>query len=148
MNDTWLEIADENINIEEIMEQIHQRLEKQGELFSSSDPVEVANTLRQEIIGDPENSLISNRIPIRPQDCDIIPRNYKIEWRIPIVGHIHALVRRVIDNEIRLFLFPVLDKQIRYNRRTLWVMRALVEENLQLREDVKKLKKKIEQVQK
>ena len=141
MNDAWLEIADENINVEEIMEQIRQRLAQQGKAPTATNPVEIADALRQEIIGDMDNPLIANRIPIRPKDCDIAPRNYKIEWRIPIIGHIHAFVRRIIDNEIRMFLFPSLDKQIRYNRRALWVMRSLAEENIRLQEEIDALRK-------
>ena len=148
MSDAWLEIADENINVEEIMEKIRQRLAQQGKGSTTINPVEVADALRQEIIGDPENPLIANRIPIRPQDCDIAPRNYKIEWRIPVIGHVHAFVRRIIDNEIRMFLFPSLDKQMRYNRRALWVMRSLAEENIRLRNDLETLQEEVSKLKK
>lgn len=145
MSDEWLEIADENIDVEEIMAQIRQRL-NQNDKKPVIDPVAVAETLWKDIIGDPENLLIANRVPIRPQDCDIAPRNYKIEWRIPVIGYIHAFVRRIIDNEIRMFLFPSLDKQMRYNRRALWVMRALVEENVRLRQDLETLQTEVEKL--
>lgn len=145
MNDDWLEIADNNIDVEKIMTEIRQRLGRQSQV-SVEDPVRVADELRKEIIGDVNAPLMANRIPIRPQDCDIIPRNYKIEWRLPVVGHIHALVRRVIDNEIRLFLFPSLAKQVRYNRRTLWVLRSLIEENARLRNDLEALREEIKKL--
>lgn len=142
----WLEIADEHIDVEKIMGEIRQRLGRQGEISADGTPVQVANDLWKDIIGDVNAPLLANRIPIRPQDCDIVPRNYKIEWRIPFVGHIHAVIRRIIDNEIRLFLYPSLDKQTRYNRRALWVLRSLMEENMRLRNDLEALREEIKKL--
>lgn len=147
MSEKWLDIAADAVDVEEIMREIRQRLAQEND-NPSLNPVKVADTLWKEMIGNSESPLIANRIPIRPRDCDIAPRNYKIEWRIPFLGPLHAIVRRVIDNEIRLFLFPSLDKQIRYNRRALWVMRALTEENMSLREEIDNLKNEITNLKK
>lgn len=50
-----------------------------GEMES---PLAVAKDLWREMIGEPTGEVAScNRIPIRQRDCDIVPRQYVIDWR-------------------------------------------------------------------
>lgn len=146
MNSEWLEIDDSEIDVQSIMEKIQRKLEQTSKT-EDVDVQQTADLLWSEIIGFSKGPLQTNRLPIRPQDCDIAPTNYKIEWRIPVIGQIHAVVRRIIDNEIRMFLFPSIHKQVRYNRRVLWVLRSLVEENLRLRSDLEELQDKFDELQ-
>lgn len=99
----------------------------------------VASALWQEMIGDEEFKL-GETVSIRRRDCDIVPRNYVIDWRIPILGPAHALVRRIINDEIRRYLMPSLRKQSNLNRRLLRALRELSRENAELRQEIEKLR--------
>ena len=113
MGDDWLEIADEDIDVKEIMRRIRERIaERKGSLPpDETDPAAVAADLWKEMIGDPNQETARGKLSsVRPRDCDIVPRHYEIDWRIPILGPIHAVVRKVINAEIRRFLIPSLEK--------------------------------------
>ena len=143
MSDEWLEIADEDIDVEEIMRQIRERIaEREGSLPSDEvDPAVVAADLWKEMIGDPSEETARGKLAsIRPRDCDIVPRHYEIDWRIPILGPIHAVVRRIINAEIRRYLIPSLERQSSLNRRLLQVLGEVVHENASLREELQELK--------
>jgi hypothetical protein len=138
MSGDWLEISDENIDVEEIMQKIRERIaRREGLPTNEQDPAVVAADLWKEMIGDPtDDSLEGKLASIRPRDCDIVPRNYTIDWRVPIVGPIHAVVRRVINAEIRRYLAPALERQSTLNRQILQVLRELVQENARLHREL------------
>lgn len=148
MSDDWLDIPDGNINAEEIMERVRARIARRSgaSLTSSSDeegesPVTVAEALWQEMLGDTAGrSASGNHIPVQQRDCDIVPRYYVIDWRTPILGPIHALVRRIINAEIRRYLLPSLEKQSHFNRRMLRILEGLAEENGRLRREIEELR--------
>ncbi len=148
MSDDWLNIPDENINAEEIMERVRARMARRSgaSLTSLSDeegesPVAVAEALWQEMLGDTAGrSASGSHIPIRQRDCDIVPRHYVIDWRIPILGPMHALIRRIINAEIRRYLLPSLEKQSHFNRQVLRILEGLVEENGRLRREIEELR--------
>jgi hypothetical protein len=142
MGDEWLEIADENINVEEIMRRIRERIAgREGALPSGeADPKAIADGLWMEMIGDPTDETIQGRLAaIRPRDCDIVPRYYAIEWRLPILGPIHAIVRRLINAEVRRYLTSSLEKQSSLNRQMLQILQELAQENVRLRQRVQEL---------
>ena len=139
MADDWLEIPDENINAEEIMGRVRARIAHRStaplsEVEEAESPMAVAEALWQEMIGD-----AAGHIPTRRRDCDIVPRHYVIDWRIPVLGPIHALLRRIINAEIRRYLLPSLEKQSHFNRQMLRMLKGLVEENERLRREIKEL---------
>lgn len=144
MNEDWLEISDEDVSVEEIMRQIRERMARRNGIVLSEDmedPASVANALWLEMIGDSSDEQESSpTISIRRRDCDIVPRHYVIDWRIPILGPIHSVVRRVINDEIRRYLLSSLEKQSGYNRRVVQVLRNLVQENVRLRKEVEALR--------
>jgi len=146
MGDDWLEIGDEEIEVEEIMRRIRERLARSGSaalLAEENDPAVVAETLWQETIGETtELAAGGGRISIRQRDCDIVPSYYVIDWRIPILGPLHAVVRRVINAEIRRYLLPSLRQQSTLNRKLLRAVKGLAEENDRLRQEVEKLRGK------
>jgi hypothetical protein len=80
-------------------------------------------------------------------DCDLVPRNYTIDWRTPIMGPIHAAIRRIVNAEIRRYLLPALEKQSFLNRKVLQTLdelarenQALARENACLREEIERLR--------
>jgi hypothetical protein len=139
VGDGWLEIPDEEVDAEEIMEQIRARAADRVGTSSyekDEDPVAAADALRQEML---ENAS-GGEIPIQRRECDIVPRNYVIGWRVPILGPIHALVRRLINTEIRRYLSSSLERQSYLNRQLLRVLDGLVEENKCLRREIEELR--------
>jgi hypothetical protein len=143
MSDDWLEIPDEEIDVVEIMQKIRTRVAQRGDTVTSEmpDPTAVAVALQAEMIGEPvDSSALGRHVSIRQNDCDIVPRHYVIDWRIPILGPIHAVVRRVINAEIRRYLSPSLKKQSHLNRKVLRALRALAEENVHLHRQIEELR--------
>jgi len=142
VNDNWLEIPDQDTNVKEIMQRIRERAARHysGSLPEGEKPEDIAEALWNKTIGDVESdSLLSEWISIRQSDCDIMPRQYVIDWRIPILGPIHSVVRRVINAEIRRYLSPSLKKQSHFNRKALRALRGLARENARLRQQVEAL---------
>ena len=137
MSNDWLEIYDENISVAEIMQRIRERIVRRDGLPQSEDPAAIADTLWRETIEG--ETILSGPVPIRRRDCDIVPRHYAIEWRIPILGPIHAVVRRIINDEIRRYLMPSLRKQSDLNRRVLQLLSDLMEENRRLGQRIEEL---------
>lgn len=146
MTEKWLEIPDEDIDVEEIMQQIRDRVSRHGDASSlEKEPAAVAEGLWQEMVGEPVDMPASLRhISIRQRDCDIVPRHYVIDWRIPVLGPIHAVIRRIINAEIRRFLLPSLKKQSQFNRKVRQALRHLAEDNARLRQELEELRGELE----
>jgi hypothetical protein len=140
VSEDWLEMTDEEVNVEDLMRMIRQRIDQRRSApgpGKADDPKAIAGALRREMIGDASGeSGSAGSVAIRQRDCDIVPRYYAIEWRIPILGPIHALVRRIINDEIRRYLMPSLRKQSTLNRQMLRAVRDLNQENARLRQEV------------
>jgi hypothetical protein len=143
MSDDWLEISDDAIDVGEIKQRIHERIARRTSASPSEEaesPAAIAEALRQKMIEDTVGGLASSKhLPIQQRDCDVVPRGYVIDWRTPILGPIHALVRRIINAEIRRYLLPSLEKQSHVNRQMLRVLEGLVEENGRLRRQIEAL---------
>lgn len=146
MSDEWLEISDEEIDVADIMREIRRRVAQReaGRTHNEvSDPKAVVEDLRAEMIGESvDSSPLGRHVSIRQNDCDIVPRHYVIDWRLPILGPVHAVVRRVINAEIRRYLSASLQKQSHFNRKALRALKALAEENVRLRRQVEDLQNK------
>ena len=143
MGEDWIEIPDECIDAAEVMGQVRARIARRGSTSSSEgpeDPAAVAEALRQEIIGDTAGPDSGDVVPVRLRDCDVVPRRYVIDWRTPILGPIHALVRRIINTEVRRYVLPSLEKQSHLNRQMLRIVDRLVEENARLRREIEELR--------
>lgn len=137
MGDDWLEIGDGDIDVEKIMQQIRERIAGRERLAQESDPKHIADDLWRQMIGSPTDDTLYGRLAsIRPRDCDMVPRQYSIDWRVPILGPIHARIRKIINDEIRRFLMPSLEKQSSLNRRLLQILKELAQENARLRDQV------------
>ena len=141
---SWLKIGDGTIDVANIIAQIQHKAAQQGEQNERPEllgrtPEQIAQELHHTMLGSPDSDQ-DGVLTIRQSDCDIIPNNYVIDWRIPILGPIHAVVRRLINDEIRRFLFPPLQKQSRINHQLLQAVNALIEENQHLRDEVNALK--------
>ncbi len=139
MDDDWLEIPDVGIDAATLMDRIRDRLAGRHSVRPSTtgeDPEAIADALWQEMI----MSATDDGIPIRSEDCDIVPRNYAIDWRVPILGPIHALIRRIINAEIRRYLSSSLERQSYLNREILRALNDLVEENERLRREIEELR--------
>jgi len=145
MNKDWLEISDEGVNVQEIMRRIRERIARRDGMVFSGDtenPISVADALWQEMIEDLSGEQgASPTLSIRRRDCDIVPRHYVIDWRIPILGPIHAVVRRIINDEIRRYLMSSLRKQSSLNRRVVQLLRDLEQENARLRQEIEDLRR-------
>jgi O-antigen chain-terminating methyltransferase len=148
MGEPWLEIADPEIDAQEVQGRVRERMqERQKALVGEDaprhgdvpaaegglDPAGIAASLYRERFGRAWDDPVPDDIAALEQDCDIVPENYVIDWRVPILGPIHAVVRRLIHAEIRRYLLPMLQKQSHLNRRMLQALDALRRENEQLR---------------
>lgn len=140
MNDEWLEIRDKEISVQEIMQRIRERIEAREATDPSVRDEEVeslAEDLYREMLGQPmEGTALERRVRRWRNDCDIVPRHYVIDWRVPVLGPLHALVRRVINAEIRRYLFRSLEKQSHVNRQVLEALEMLARENAALRQEI------------
>jgi len=136
----WLEIPDESINAEEIERRIRERSAHADGTSPSGEierPEDIAEDLWKEMIGGEGEGHIS----IRQRDCDIVPRHYVIDWRVPILGPVHAVVRRIINAEIRRYLFPSLEKQSSFNRKVMQALNDLARENMRLRREIEEFQR-------
>ncbi len=143
MTEDWLQVGDEEIDVAEIMRRIRQRLAQRETTAGGEeeDLQALAESLRREILGETtEWGAAGRQISIRQQECEIVPHHYTIDWRIPILGPIHALVRRVINDEIRRYLLPSLRQQSNLNRKMLRALKSLAEENARLHEELAELR--------
>jgi len=134
----WLIIRDPKIDAEEVASRVRQRLVDQNwgrAEFRADTPGQLADALWERMIGDP----LDARMWIEQHDCDIVPRDYTIDWRVPILGPLNALVRRVINAEIRRYLMPALERQSYLNREFLHTLNDLREENDRLRRRIEEL---------
>lgn len=135
----WLVIRDPGINADGVAAQIRERLA--GRTLEQAEPeaenaCRVADALWERMIGDSSDV----RVPIEQRDCDIIPRDYTIDWRVPILGPLNALVRRVINAEIRRYLMPALERQSYLNREFLRTLIDLREQNDRLQRRIEELR--------
>ncbi|MGD2148201.1 MAG: hypothetical protein PVH41_16035 [Anaerolineae bacterium] len=140
MSGEWLEIPDPSIDASEVRDRVRDRMgvrsAKSPSLRLDEDPEALVERLREQMIdSDPEDAL-----PVSEQDCDIVPRNYVIDWRIPILGPVHAWVRRIINAEVRRYLALSLERQSYLNRQFLRVLDDLVVENERLRQRIEELR--------
>lgn len=144
MTEEWLEVGDERIDAGEMMRRVRERMESRepgGPGKGGQDPLAVAEAVRREVIGEPlfDTSLYGGT-SIWDHDCDLVPHDYVIDWRMPLIGPAHALIRRVINDELRRYLDRSLDKQSHLNRQVLHVLQALVDENARLRREIEALR--------
>ena len=151
MSESWLEIPDPEVDEDAVAAEVQHRREERGQAGVGSrsglggadeevpDPVEVAESLYRERFGRSREDPVVDDLAALMQDCGVVPENYAIDWRGPVVGRVHALVRQVINAEIRRYLLPMLEKQGYLNRRMLEALARLEEENAELRRALRRL---------
>ena len=144
MANTWLEIPNPELDQAQIAQQIQANLaEKAVAPNMDSWPEDMADLLWQQLLGqDRTNKEASAQLGLQMQDCDIVPRTYTIGWQTPIIGPIYALIRRIINGEIRRFLGPSLEQQSALNRQLLRLIVDLQAENQQLKQEITHLNQK------
>jgi hypothetical protein len=135
MRDDWLQVADDRVDEREVMRTVRERLARRSQTAGTEgveDPAAVVDSLRREMLADDEADGEGSFF-IRESECDIVPRAYRIDWRVPVLGRLHALVRRIINAEIQRYLLPALQQQSHVNRRVARALQDLSEENARLR---------------
>lgn len=170
MSADWLEINQGDVDAREVARRVRERLSRlDRSLPEGEDPLAVARALWEEMIGPlahgadldgaPADGKATDAasmdwISMWQDDCDLVPRNYTIDWRTPILGPIHAVIRRIVNAEIRRYLLPALEKQSFLNRKVLQTLdelareknllarekNLLARENARLREEVERLR--------
>ena len=126
MNESWLEVGDRELDADEIRRRVEERMAGRppgNEGPGCEDPALDPDA------PDATRDTVSRWL----QDCDVVPAHYEIDWRVPVVGRIHAAIRRVIHAEVRRFVLPALEKQGHLNRAMLQALDELGEENARLR---------------
>ncbi len=144
MNDHWLEILDEHIDAEAIERRVQEnrvRYEQASTFMTGEDLEAIARDTWKEVIGETRAVAGAEKgLLVQERDCDIVPRHYLIDWRLPVLGPINAAIRRLINAEIRRFLLPALEKQSFVNRQLLQAVKDLAEENERLRLEIEKMR--------
>jgi len=135
MTDDLIIIHDDQIDVQDIMRQIRANIARRTGAAAEVDPVAVSDELWSNTIGGAETRGALEQIPLTRHDCDIVPQNYVIDWRNPVLGPPHAVVRRVINAEVRRYLDASLAKQTRFNETVLRTLRQLAQENAALRRE-------------
>jgi hypothetical protein len=136
MTDDLIIIHDDQIDVQDIMRQIRANIARRTGAAAEVDPVAVSDELWSNTIGEAETRSALEQIPLTRHDCDIVPRDYVIDWRNPVLGPPHAVVRRVINAEVRRYLDASLAKQTRFNETVLRTLRQLAQENAALRREI------------
>ena len=141
MSEPWLEIGDEKLDAQEIQRRITERMARRGTtgMGGGGSKLEGLDSRHGDvqIDGTRQSREVACAAVARwLQDCDIVPANYVIDWRVPILGPIHAVIRRVIHAEMRRFLLPALEKQSHLNRVVLQALAELCQENARLSSDL------------
>ncbi|RMF02569.1 MAG: hypothetical protein D6768_07970 [Chloroflexi bacterium] len=143
MSEQWFEITSPNITVQDIENKISRKLaapNRPPALVNGQSPETIAASLWAEMIGPaPADAVESQVWPLHLRDCDVVPRSYVIDWQIPILGPLNALVRRIINAELRRYLLPALEKQSYLNRQLLRALADLREENNRLRQEIERL---------
>jgi len=130
------EIRDEEIDVEKIMEQIRENIKKRKQQTSYSE----AQTLLQEPEFKPQESGLESdelRASLRAAK-----KAYQVQIRRPILSYrrfvsgIVVRIRRILQQEIRWTIDPIVDRQDYFNASLVRILNALVEsvESLQRRQ--------------
>ncbi len=139
MADDLIIIHDDQIDVQDIMRQIRANIARRAGVVPEVDPLAVSDELWSNTIGRVEPRGMLTQIPLTHRDCDIVPQSYVIDWRNPVLGPPHAVVRRVINAEVRRYLDASLAKQTRFNETVLRTLRQLAQENTVLRQELERL---------
>lgn len=134
----WLEIRDDGIDANAVARQVEEHIATHHKECREFDAESVSQSLWEQHIGRAAAEMILT--PSLPEDGDIYPYNYVIDWRIPILGPLNSIVRRVINLEIKRYLDPALRKQSRLNRQFREVIIQLMQENQRLQRELILLK--------
>jgi hypothetical protein len=155
MSGGWLVIEDAGIDAREVARRVEDRMsrrEREAAAAGQADPASVARALWQERFGEPVSAggvsggLSTEWIATWLRDCEIVPRGYAIDWRLPVLGPIHALIRRIINAEVRRYLLAVLEKQSLLNRKVLETLEALAREQKTLARENASLRREVERL--
>jgi hypothetical protein len=150
MSESWLEVRDPDLDAHEIERRIEARRARRAPFDSSAacedaDQEPGGQAAESADAASPAQEAACDAIARWLQECDIVPAHYVIDWRVPILGPIHAAVRRVIHAEMRRFVLPALIKQSHLNRVVLQALSELCQENARLRQELAELRQSQEQ---
>jgi hypothetical protein len=143
MSDDWLDSAGETTDVACLTQQVRDRLAAREGIrasYRAESLDSVVSSLRKEMIGAECAGDVNGPIGLRERDCDIVPRGYHIGWQVPVLGWMHAVVRKIVNGEVRRYLLPSLEKQSELNREVLRALSALARENERLREEIGSLR--------
>ena len=144
MSSDWLEIADEDVDAQEIVRRVREGMSRWMDAAQAEgleDPAEILAMTRRRAFGSSVDvSSWRERVSVWRRDCEVVPQGYVIDWQTPILGPINALVRRIINAEIRRYLLPALEKQSYLNQAILRALESLIQENERLYREVERLK--------
>ena len=136
----WLEVLDPTLNADDIMQQVHDRLQTRALRCQKTDAEDQSRALWEKHVGRAAAQLLS--APTLPETGNITPANYLIRWRTPILGPIHGLIRRLINSEVRRYVDASLQKQSRINEQYRENILLLMQENQRLRAEIEALKQR------
>ncbi len=140
MTKKWLGVT-KSVDADEIMHTIEERIERRKVAEpmddSEQDAALIAAQLRNTMLPVSASDVASiatssDAILLTEEDCDIVPRDYVIDWQHPLLGPLNARVRQVINAEVRRYLSATLEQQSFVNRQLLQAIRQLKAENAEL----------------
>ena len=142
MSESWLEIGDEELDAREVQRRVEKRLlDREAEGFEACPELDTDLGRSDTTVSAAREQ--SGSVARWLNDCDLVPAHYKIDWRVPIIGPIHAAIRRVINAEIRRYLLASLVRQSHLNRSVLRLLQELEQENARLRQDLEQLRQRL-----
>jgi len=145
VKENWIEVAD--AEAEQLVRRIKDNLTRRGaeQLAAGEDPLAIAQAVRQAWFGERADVPTAKDLAsLVAADCDIVPRDYAITWRTPVLGPLHALFRRIIHAEMRRYLLRSLERQSYLNSVFLGALCELAHENQWLRQEIQRLNRRTE----
>jgi len=145
MSESWLETRDPELDGPEIERRIEARMARRGATDADAvceelQDLQIRPGADTSAAGVSTQETPEERVSRWLHECDIVPENYVIDWRVPMIGPIHAAIRRVIYAEIRRSVLPALTKQSHLNRAVLQTLSELCQENARLRQELEALR--------
>jgi SAM-dependent methyltransferase len=119
MNDNTIEIRDDEINVEEIMEKIHEKIRRrQAAGERPPDPDCVIESPFKNCHAEKSDNEIQRDLSYINSNWDIQNNSYNISSHHPYLGNLLVKGRQIVNGEVRRYVDPMIYHQTEFNAST------------------------------